>query len=67
MHAVNLKRWNSLDPKVRAVAEQGLRDGTVLLLPLEPDASARALATGIRALTGSFTVSSVPRESTARA
>ncbi|MDF2576261.1 MAG: F420-dependent oxidoreductase [Agromyces sp.] len=27
-------------------------DGTVLLLPLEPDASARALATGIRALTG---------------
>ncbi|WP_092969463.1 coenzyme F420-0:L-glutamate ligase [Agromyces sp. CF514] len=27
-------------------------DGTVLLLPLDPDASARALATGIRALTG---------------
>ncbi|WP_084003614.1 coenzyme F420-0:L-glutamate ligase [Agromyces aureus] len=27
-------------------------DGTVLLLPLDPDASARALATGIRSLTG---------------
>ena len=27
-------------------------DGTVLLLPVDPDASARALATGIRALTG---------------
>ncbi|GAA1959931.1 coenzyme F420-0:L-glutamate ligase [Agromyces allii] len=27
-------------------------DGTVLLLPIDPDASARALATGIRALTG---------------
>ncbi len=29
-------------------------DGTVLLLPVDPDASARALATGIRALTGAF-------------
>nr|WP_255353524.1 coenzyme F420-0:L-glutamate ligase [Agromyces sp. Leaf222] len=27
-------------------------DGTVLLLPIDPDASARALATGIRSLTG---------------
>ncbi len=27
-------------------------DGTVLLLPVDPDASARALATGIRSLTG---------------
>lgn len=27
-------------------------DGTVLLLPVDPDASARALATGLRALTG---------------
>jgi len=27
-------------------------DGTVLLLPVDPDASARSLATGIRALTG---------------
>ena len=27
-------------------------EGTVLLLPVDPDASARALATGIRALTG---------------
>lgn len=27
-------------------------DGTVLLLPVDPDASARALATGIRAITG---------------